>query len=703
MGGRWNSFGFHLHKFLSAVLMLHFLSDECFSLNIEGLALLKFRSRVEVDPYGVLENWDPRDSNPCNWNGVHCDDDKVVMLNLNEQSLVGTLAPELGKVSQLRALLLSKNNFAGLIPKEIGRLAMLEILDLRNNNLGGVIPVELGEMQSLKHLLVCNNNFDAGTPWTGEPNMHTDLKYELDRSCKLDAESGSLNRKVGYCLWQGGLQKLKMVSSIALLLKGNMQQVFGTLSLFRFKAGPSSELDKGHGDNLYAGSREFFGIPNSIAYIARRRLLEKTSNLPATSGSSSPAKEDVSVPPFGSGSYPAFIPKTDKKKSSPPHAPAVKPPESPSTPTKPLVNEPRSSKRSTLLYVLVLPVAALLLTMGACMLLACRSKGVATIGPWKTGISGQLQKAFVTGVPKLNRTELEGACEDFSNIIITFPEYTVFKGTLSSGVEIAVASTAITSTKDWSKRSEAQFRKKIDTLSQINHKNFVNLLGYCEEDEPFMRMMVFEYATNGTLYEHLHVEEFDHIDWTARMRIIMGTAYCLQHMHQLNPPIAHPDLQSSSIFLSEDYAAKVADISVWKDVIAKEKITGDGNYLSESTSADPAGNVYCFGILLLEIISGKSPYFEDGSLINLALECMNENRSIGSLLDPKLKTRKGKELDVICEVIQDCIHQDPKKRLKINEVVTKLREGIEISPEAAAPRLSPLWWAELEILSVEAS
>lgn len=46
--------------------------------------------------------------------------------------------------------------------------------------------------------------------------------------------------------------------------------------------------------------------------------------------------------------------------------------------------------------------------------------------------------------------------------------------------------------------------EQIDTLSRVNHKNFVNLIGYCEEDEPFTRMMVFEYAPNGTLSEHLH-------------------------------------------------------------------------------------------------------------------------------------------------------------------------------------------------------
>ena len=45
---------------------------------------------------------------------------------------------------------------------------------------------------------------------------------------------------------------------------------------------------------------------------------------------------------------------------------------------------------------------------------------------------------------------------------------------------------------------------QIETLSRVNHKNFVNLLGYCEEVEPFTRMMVFEYAPSGTLFEHLH-------------------------------------------------------------------------------------------------------------------------------------------------------------------------------------------------------
>lgn len=73
-----------------------------------------------------------------------------------------------------------------------------------------------------------------------------------------------------------------------------------------------------------------------------------------------------------------------------------------------------------------------------------------------------MNKYSFVGVPKLNREELEIACEDFSNIICTINGVaTVYKGTLSSGVEIAVVSTTLTSLKDWSKNSDLVFRKKV--------------------------------------------------------------------------------------------------------------------------------------------------------------------------------------------------------------------------------------------------
>ncbi|XP_062181190.1 protein MALE DISCOVERER 2-like [Phragmites australis] len=423
------------------------------------------------------------------------------------------------------------------------------------------------------------------------------------------------------------------------------------------------------------------------AQLSHRRLL-KDSNLAAPS-TNVPASAAAPVPSTGSGSFPASSSQGQNDTN-----------EIASSSSSKSDDVSRSMKW---LYMIVLPALGLLLLTGlACFLLPCRKSAVATIGPWKTGLSGQLQKAFLTGVPELRRSELERACEDFSNIVASYPHYTVYKGTLSSGVEIAVVSTMITSSKEWSEHSEICFRKKIGTLSRINHKNFINLLGFCEEEEPFTRMMVLEYAPNGTLYENLHAEDFEHIDWRGRMRIIMGLAYCIQHMHELNPPVVHPDLQSSSILLSEDNAAKIADMSVWHDVISEGQLPINGDLVvhHEQVSAGLARNVYNFGVVLLEIISGKIPYPEhERSLVSLALGCINGDRSIASLIDPTMDSLKEDELQIICEVIQACIQSDPRNRPSMREITARLREAIAISPVAATPRLSPLWWAELEVLS----
>ncbi|XP_072998811.1 protein MALE DISCOVERER 1 isoform X1 [Typha latifolia] len=669
MGRRWWC------RVLWVILMVQLQADEFFSLNLEGLALLEFRAKVEIDPYGAFANWDSRDSDPCGWSGVHCIDGKVEMLNLTGLGLGGKLANGIGKLSHLRSLVLYKNNFYGAIPKEIGGLTMLELLDLSSNNLDGTIPVELGEMHSLKYLLLCDNKFRGAT--SSVKMQECNRSFYHDEATRVRC----VNRKVD--CW------------------------------FKSKMGSSSGGNKGkYGANLPSFIQPYtVGNPQETWSFVHRKLLQEANNLPALSGSSGihliPV-EAVEVPSTGSGSFPA-VPNS-KHQLSTTSMPTNLIPGSTSIPNfHPLSSKPQNHQPTLIEKLgkwLVIPAAVLLLSLAAGTLLICHGRGQATIGPWKTGLSCQLQKALITGVPKLNRSELEAACEDFSNIINSYPEFIVFKGTLSSGVEIAVVSTIVASAKDWSNRAEMRFRKKIETLSSVNHKNFINLLGYCEEDEPFMRMMVFEYAPNGTLFEHLHVKGSEHLDWVARMRIIMGTAYCLQYMqHELNPPVELTDLCSNVILMADDYAAKIADISIWKEAVTKQNLSGDDDFdPSETPSVDSLSNIYNFGILMLEIISGKLPYSEEqGSLLNWATEYLNDKRNIRNLVDPTLKNYKSTELEIICEVIQECIHSDPKHRPTMKEITTKLRQVLAISPDAANPRLSPLWWAELEILSVEAS
>ena len=676
--------------------------QRCWSLNDEGIALLEFRVKITYDPYGALGNWNPNDSDPCKWSGVRCVDGKVQTLDLNGLSLEGTLTPHLGKLNHLKSIVLRKNNFSGAIPKELGDLDNLELLDLRENNLIGNIPAEAGRML-LKQLLVHDNKFEGSNSQALE-NMGLPSKSLVieNYSSPLANLFQCKNRKFAYCAWYRDLKQWNNAEFLAVPIKGAIKRYLNVMALPLFKLGKATSY--GYAENYCAGlpssgESEIGSNLSNLISSARRRLLDQSSNL-AAAPYNGPVIQISYLPiTISSGSFSA-VPDPNKKQNQ-----SLAPLNSSAGSQTSEPNSANGAPRKLWKYVIIISGVVILVIFIAILLCVLRKRAAKAIKPWKTGISGQLQKAFVTGVPKLNRSELETACEDFSNIINTFEKCMVYKGTLSSGVEIAVDSTIVTSTEDWSKSMEIAYRRKIAALSRVNHKNFTNLIGYCDEDEPFTRMMVFEYAPNGSLYEHLHVKDVEHLDWSARMRVVMGTAYCLHYMHHdLNPPVSHSNLNSVSILLTDDFAAKISEISFGTNRFPTST-TGEDSKKSElPPQQGPETDVYNFGILLLEIISGKLPYSEEqGHLVNWASEFLNDKRNIGCLIDPTLESFKDNELDVICEVIKECVQSDQRLRPTMKEIICKLREVLNVSPEQAVPRLSPLWWAELEILSVEAT
>lgn len=266
-------------------------------------------------------------------------------------------------------------------------------------------------------------------------------------------------------------------------------------------------MSKCHIVLLTGGFKELYLLTKGSTQATRRRLLDNLAALPSSS-TSPPSSSPVQ--PTASGALSAFTMPRNILSPSPAPAPAPAPSSIASAPAVPPTKTrsphgtdatPAKKKEDfKWIYVVALPVAALLVTVVVCVLLVTQKKTASAIKPWKSGISGQLQKAFVTGihtnclflllffsvnnshhrafafsyiiltsicyfgfqgVPKLSRAELVGACEDFSNIVTSYQHFSVYKGTLSDGVEIAVCSTTVTSAKDWSKRAEIQFRKKV--------------------------------------------------------------------------------------------------------------------------------------------------------------------------------------------------------------------------------------------------
>ncbi|KAB2026753.1 hypothetical protein ES319_D06G243000v1 [Gossypium barbadense] len=650
MGGKWNHIEFH---FLFFFLIPCFIIQGSLAIITDGLALLEFRARIDSDPYGAFANWNSNDTTPCMWYGVLCVDGNVQML------------------------VLYRNRFSGVIPKEFGELTKLELLDLRENDLSGMVPAEIGEMSSLKCLLLYDNKFEGSIPSEfGKLKLLSELQFDKNLASILATRIGCANRKFRLRIWQSSWRQFNGAGLLFIQIQGALIRSLNTVLIQWFKLQKDTLAECN--DSCCGSSEQQMACNarNLVVPFERRGLLGSSKNLPAVPATAVPSTEQIIALPTtrSSGSFPA-VPKETGTKSEPDDESSETNSEpadqSSQANSKPVDQSSENSKGETTAekssgdlwkYFIIIPCILVFIAFVA-LAFMCRKRAAKGIGPWKTGLSGQLQKVFVTGVPKLNRSELETACEDFSNIVQAIDGCTVYKGTLSSGVEIAVTSICVSSSKEWPKSSETGFRRKIDRLSRINHKNFVNLIGYCMDDEPFSRMMVFEYAPNGTLFEHLHVEDMEHLDWSGRISELLG----------------------------------------FDSTTKSNNSVDDGSQDSKlDPYADPETNVYSFGILLLEIISGKLVYSkEQGSIEEWASQYLNDKGSLNNLVDPTLKGFKAEELEVICEVIQECIQSEPRQRPTMKDVSSKLRQAFNITPEQAVPRLSPLWWAELEILSME--
>ncbi|XP_076920003.1 protein MALE DISCOVERER 2-like [Bidens hawaiensis] len=647
MGVRWKTNKIQYSLFLILILVI---VHGCSSLNLEGLALLDFQARVSHDPNGAFKSWNIDDPDPCSWSHVNCVFGRVHALDLKGLSLEGVLAPELGNLIHLRRLILSHNHFSGVIPKELGQLI-------------GNIPPEIRKLQSLNFLLLYDNDLGGNLSVKVE-NFNFLYKFLFVPNFSFNVKDviGFLNKKLGRSIWQGNFDHIRNEDSILNPFKET------TISYHK----PFQLFSKGISHNSYVNEEIVQNLHIDRSFI-NRKLVEQPENMLSRSFPSIRIEinklEDADAPSSDD---------TDSDSGDVVHV-----------------------NTNTWLIMVGVSCGVFFLFSALALWFTIRNPVVKTMAPWKSALSGQLQKAFVTGVQKLDLGELETACEEFSNIIDTINGCVLYKGILPNGVEICVASTTITTLKDWSNRADVAFHKKIETFSRVNHKNFVNLIGYCAEQQPFVRMMVFEYAPAGTLSEHLHVHELEHLDWKSRIRIIMGVAYCLQCMHDLDPPVVHKHLDPNMIYLTDDYAAKIADLNFWKEFYPKAKKSKSNESL-HSPHDDKETDIYHFGVLLLEIITEKHQNPDKlEPLVTWAEQFLKKKENISHIIDPTLKSFKQDELEIVCEVIQECIKKDGSQRPSLNEIIPKLREVLRVSPEQAIPRLSPLWWAELELLSIK--
>ncbi|KAL1569061.1 putative LRR receptor-like serine/threonine-protein kinase [Salvia divinorum] len=651
------------------LLSLGFFLADCVAFpQNEVEALNSFKREILEDPSHVLSNWNFLDSDPCGWPFIACSagGDHVKKLNVSGKSLKGFITPDLYQLSYLQELILHGNLLIGAIPKEIGLLKNLKVLDLGLNQLTGAIPPEIGNLSSILKINLQSNGLTGKLlPELGNLEQLEELRLDRNKLGGILPYNGSDSTPDTHGVYASDSQlkvfcrssKLKVADFSFNFLVGTIPKCLGYLPRTSFQGNCLQDKDVKQRSATLCGSMQ---------------------------------------PPKGQSVNPKHLPTAEVAKGR----------TNASKPLWLLALEIGTGTIVGILFVIALFTASQKWKRKHSVMIPWKKSSSA-----KDDVSIYIDSEVMKDVVRYRRQELEIACEDFSNIIGSSPDSLVYKGTMKGGPEIAVISLCIKE-EQWSSYLELYFQKEVASFSRLNHENVGKLLGYCAESKPFTRMLVFDYASNGTLFEHLHYGEACQFSWTRRMRILIGIARGLKYLHsELDPPFTISDLSSSSIYLTDDFSPKLVDFECWKTVLSRsEKSSGTISNedaacvlpkILEGRHLDIQGNIYAFGILLLEIISGRPPYCEDkGCLVDWAKEYLDLPEVISYVVDPELKHFRYEDLKVVCDVVNLCICPSTSTRTRTSmlELCTMLESGIDTSVPAEM-KASSLAWAELVLSS----
>ncbi|XVE60239.1 hypothetical protein DITRI_Ditri05aG0112500 [Diplodiscus trichospermus] len=263
---------------------------------------------------------------------------------------------------------------------------------------------------------------------------------------------------------------------------------------------------------------------------------------------------------------------------------------------------------------------------------------------------------------------------------------TVYKGTLTDGRIVAIKKSQVVDESQID-----QFINEVLVLSQINHRNVVKLLGCCLDTE--VPLLVYEFITNGTLFEHIHNKsKAPSLTFEIRLRIAAETAGVLSYLHSsASIPIIHRDIKSTNILLDDNYTAKVSDFGASRLVPLDQAglstmVQGTLGYLDpeylHTSQLTEKSDVYSFGVVLVELLTGKKALSferseEDRNLAMYFLSALKEDRLVQILEDCVVKDANIEQLKEIGNLAKRCLRVKGEERPTMKEVAMEL-EGLKI-------------------------
>ncbi|KAH6786214.1 BRI1 like [Perilla frutescens var. hirtella] len=669
--------------------------------------------------------------------GICIDGGNLQNLILNNNLITGTLPKSIVNCTNLIWVSLSSNRLSGEIPQDIGNLIYLAILQLGNNSLTGAVPPGIGRCRSLIWLDLNSNELSGPLP--PELAAQTGLIVPGSVSGKLFAfvrnEGGTECRGAGGLVEFEGIRaerlaNFPMVHSCpstriysgrtVYTFTGNGTMIYLDLSYNRLSGAIPAALGwMSYLQVLNLGHNSISGeIPLSLGGLKSAGVLDLSHNhleglIPGSLGGLSFLSDfDVSNNNL-SGSIPSggqltTFPAARYENNSglcgvplPPCGSADGHHRAPGSSAR--------GKRRSMAVGMVIGIMTSVTCIFLLLYLLYRARrsqkmeekrdkyieSLPTSGSssWKlSSVPEPLSinvATFEKPLRKLTFAHLLEATNGFSaeSLIGSGGFGDVYKARLRDGSVVAIKKLIHVTGQ-----GDREFMAEMETIGKIKHRNLVPLLGYCRVGEE--RLLVYEYMKWGSLEAVLHDRDKiggTGLDWSARKRIAVGSARGLAFLHHsCIPHIIHRDMKSSNVLLDESFEARVSDFGMARLVNALDThlsvstLAGTPGYVPpeyyQSFRCTTKGDVYSYGVVLLELLSGKRPidtleFGDDNNLVGWAKQLQRVKKS-HEILDPELITSLSGDAELYhyLKIAFECLDDKPYRRPTMIQVMAKFKE-----------------------------
>ncbi|KAG7560006.1 Protein kinase domain, partial [Arabidopsis thaliana x Arabidopsis arenosa] len=604
-------------------------------------------------------------------------------LGLNENLLTGPLPTSLGKLLGLGELSVHSNRMSGEIPSSIGNITMLQRLYLYNNSFEGIVPPSLGNCRQLLDLRMGSNKLNGTIP---EEIMQISTLVNLGLSA--NSLIGSLPNDVER------LQNLVVLSLGNNKLFGRLPQTLGKcISLEQlYLQGNSFDGDIPDIRGLMGVKRVDFSnnnlsgsIPGYLANFSKLQYLNLSfNNFEGKMPTEGIYKNMTTVSVFGNKDLCGGIRELQLK---------------PCLVEAPPMERKHSSHLKRVVIGVTVGIALLLILLIASFAIWFRKR--------KNNQHTNNQTPSTLGAfhEKISYGDLRNATDGFSssNMVGSGSFGIVFKALLPAENNV-VAVKVLNMQKHGAMKS---FMAECESLKDVRHRNLVKLLTACSSIDfqgNEFRALIYEFMPNGSLDMWLHPEEVEEIRRPSRtltllerLNIAIDVASVLDYLHvHCHEPIAHCDLKPSNVLLDDDLTAHVSDFGLARlllkfdqefflNQLSSAGVRGTIGYCAPEygMGGEPSihGDVYSFGVLLLEMFSGKRPTnelfggnFTLHSYIKVALPERVLDVADESILHVGLRLGfpVAECVTLVFEVGLRCCEESPTSRLAMSEVLKEL-------------------------------